>query len=142
MNVTQFQIDCALMSGAVYVSNRNILNQLPSPVGWVSDNYVSLDNGFEAVSFAQGSNIVISFAGTEPTSWADWFANGGLAFGLGSKQLDDAAAYYLRAISVDPNAHFSFTGHSLGGGLASLMAVFFNKSAVTSGFSIGTLYLG
>jgi hypothetical protein len=30
---------------------------------------------------------------------------------------------------VYPNANISFTGHSLGGGLASLMAVFFDKPA-------------
>ena len=32
---------------------------------------------------------------------------------------------------ANPSATISFTGHSLGGGLASLMAVYFNKSATT-----------
>ena len=32
---TPFQLDCALMAGAVYVSNRDVINQLPVPPGWV-----------------------------------------------------------------------------------------------------------
>jgi hypothetical protein len=31
---TQFQIDCALMAGAVYISTRAQINQLSLPAGW------------------------------------------------------------------------------------------------------------
>ncbi|MBH0183244.1 MAG: hypothetical protein HP490_16680 [Nitrospira sp.] len=62
-------------------------------------------------------------------------ANFGLAIGSGSAQLLQAAEYYLQVqatVAADnPNATFTFTGHSLGGGLAALMGVFFGKQAVT-----------
>lgn len=48
---TQFQIDCALMAGAAYISTRNVINQIPVPPSWTSGNYRSLPDGFEAVSF-------------------------------------------------------------------------------------------
>ena len=58
---TQFQVDCALMAGAVYVSNRNPINQLPVPQGWALVNYQSLPSGFEGAGFTNGSEIVISY---------------------------------------------------------------------------------
>ncbi|MGO9446883.1 MAG: lipase family protein, partial [Thiobacillaceae bacterium] len=122
-------VEYALMAGAVYVSTRNIVNQLPAPPGWAPSKYESLDSGFEAVSFKQGSNIVISYAGTGTA--VDWLANVGSAFGVTTTQLEQAAEYYLEVKTANPGATISFTGHSLGGGLASLMAVFFNLPAVT-----------
>jgi hypothetical protein len=128
----QFQIDCAMMAGAVYVSNRDPINQLPVPPGWALVNYESdPSSGFEAASFTDGSQIVISYAGTEPLSWDDWVTNGALAYGAGATQLDQAADFYLKTVAANPGVPIGFTGHSLGGGLASLMAVFFNKQAVT-----------
>lgn len=126
-------IEYALMAGAAYVSTRNVINQIPIPPGWTPFKYESLDSGFEAVSFQQGNDIVISFAGTGPGFFGqpDWLANINLATGLGSVQLDQAADYYLQVEAANPGANISFTGHSLGGGLASLMAVFFNQQAVT-----------
>ncbi|MFN8750717.1 MAG: lipase family protein, partial [Betaproteobacteria bacterium] len=44
-------------------------------------------------------------------------------------QVVDAARFYLDVRKTYPGADVSFTGHSLGGGLASLMAVFFDKPA-------------
>ncbi|WHZ22878.1 MAG: hypothetical protein OJF47_001990 [Nitrospira sp.] len=58
-------------------------------------------------------------------------ANIELATGLGSVQLLQAAEYYLQVQAANPNAAITFTGHSLGGGLAALMGVFFGKQAVT-----------
>ena len=66
---TQQQIiNDALMAGAVYISTRNVINQIPVPSGWSPFKYVSLDSGFEAVSFQQGNNIVISLAVKGPGS--------------------------------------------------------------------------
>ncbi len=49
-----------------------------------------------------------------------------------SEQLKQAADYYLQVKASAPaGTKMSFTGHSLGGGLASLMAVFFGESAYT-----------
>ena len=79
---------------------------------------------------------VLSFAGTNPNDGVlppgpDNTANIGLATGVGSVQLLQAAEYYLQVQAANPGATISFTGHSLGGGLAALMGVFFGKRAVT-----------
>ena len=134
---TQFEIECALMAGRAYQTNRNPINQFPVPAGWVEFFHVPNNpdfpmftgsSGFEAVSFQNATdpnNIVISFAGTEPKSWSDWQANAGLATGFGSDQLLQAAEYYLQVKALNPKGHITLTGHSLGGGLAALIGVFF-----------------
>ena len=61
----------------------------------------------------------------------DIAADIGLATGVGSAQLLQAAEYYLQVQAANPTANITFTGHSLGGGLAALMGVFFGKRAVT-----------
>ncbi|MDP2962035.1 MAG: hypothetical protein Q8N54_04695, partial [Sulfurimicrobium sp.] len=63
-------IEYALMAGASYISNRPEINQLPIPSGWSKkmnpDSYFkNPDSGFEAISFTNGTNVVISFAGTD-----------------------------------------------------------------------------
>ena len=66
----KFEIECALMAGGSYLSNRSDKNKFPVPVGWTeffhvpNETYPS-SRGFEAVSFVKGSQIVISFAGTD-----------------------------------------------------------------------------
>ena len=135
------KIDYALMAGASYVSTRPDVNKFPIPDGWVSTNYKNPPNGsgFEVISFvlagttlATSSEIVISFAGTYPTDLlGDQAANAGLATGVGSAQLLQAADYYLQVKAVNPSAHITLTGHSLGGGLAALIGVFFGETAVT-----------
>jgi putative lipase involved disintegration of autophagic bodies len=125
-------IEYALMAGVSYRSTRGTKNQFPVPEGWTTFNYESNGiSGFEAISFTNGSEIVISFAGTYNKSAGDLAADAGLAIGLGSPQLLEAAKCYLQVKAANPNAEITLTGHSLGGGLASLLAVFFNEEAVT-----------
>jgi len=89
-------------------------------------------SGFEAVSFQRGDEIVISFAGTNPNDLTgDIFTDISLGLGFGSAQLLQAAQYYLEVKTANPNADITFTGHSLGGGLASLLALLFDQKAVT-----------
>lgn len=128
----QFEIDCALMAGMAYRSTRADINRFPLPDGWaeIPLSHLTFPGGFEAVSFTNGSEIVISYAGTGP-GLSDWDANIGLALGFGSEQLRQAALYYLEVKETNPGAMISFTGHSLGGGLAALMGVFFDRPAVT-----------
>ncbi len=125
-------LEYALMSGGSYLSTRGPRNQFPIPGGWAQLGTSLDDNsGFEAVAFQHGNEIVISYAGTYP-GWADIAADVALSSGIfWSAQLGEAAAFYLGLRQIYPNATFSFTGHSLGGGLASLMAVFFDKTATT-----------
>jgi len=123
-------LEYALMAGGSYISTRSGDNQFPVPGSWTEFNHKTKISGFEAVAFQNGNEIVISYAGTG--SIIDWLANGELASGGNfAQQLAEAASYYLDVKADNPNAHITLTGHSLGGGLASLMAVFFNETAVT-----------
>ena len=131
-------IECALMAGRAYQTTRGQINWLPDlqSLGWseffhVPDqaNSITTTGGFEAISFQKGNEIVISFAGTG--TGVDWLANLANGIGLTSDQLRQAADYYLKVKAANSGAAISFTGHSLGGGLASLMAVFFGETAVT-----------
>ena len=126
-------IDYALLAGVAYRSTRDPKNRFPIPTGWIEipEFYRSLPSGFEAVTFTKGSDIVISYAGTGGLLNVDWIANFALTLGAWSDQLGEAAAYYLQVKALNPNATISFTGHSLGGGLASLMSVFFGGNATT-----------
>jgi Ca2+-binding RTX toxin-like protein len=132
-------IEYALMAGQAYRTTRAELNWIPAPQGWTpffpvpdpTTQIFPVTAGFEATSFTNGMDIVISFAGTDPLSPADLAADADLIAGLGSVQLRQAAEYYMQVKAANPNANMTLTGHSLGGGLASLIAVFFNETAVT-----------
>jgi Mbeg1-like len=126
----------ASMAGAAYISNRSEINQLPIPTGWdeIKDSYRNLSSGFEAVSFQSESDsneIVISFAGTDNLSLGDDWSDYALIAGNYCEQLKDAAQYYLDIKAKNLDAHITLTGHSLGGGLAALIGVFFNEQAIT-----------
>jgi Lipase (class 3) len=131
----------ALMAGASYISTRSPVNQFPMPAGWtelVARRKKDSQTGFEATTFGNGidiahsTEIVISFAGTDPNNSnlftsPDGKANAALAAGNWSEQLLQAAEYYLQIKAVNPNATITLTGHSLGGGLAALVGVFLSK---------------
>lgn len=121
----------SLMAGVGYRSTRDAINRFPIPGGWseVPRSHVNMPSGFEAVSFQHDNEIVIAFAGTGP-GLVDWDDNLLLWGGLGSQQLREAAAYYMEIRQANPDARITLTGHSLGGGLASLIGVFFDEAAV------------
>ncbi|MDB5814511.1 MAG: Hemolysin-type calcium-binding region, partial [Rhodocyclales bacterium] len=116
----------AQLSAHVYA--RIPENSIPVPEGWaeivpITDSIT----GFSAGVYKNGNDVVISFTGTnEPFDWA---TNVGAAAGLGGLQLGQAVALVFDTMVKNPGANISFTGHSLGAGLASLMAVFFNRPA-------------
>ena len=91
-------IQYALMAGASYISTRTEQNWFPTPQGWSERTEFrrrDISSGFEAVTFQQGTEIVISFAGTNPNDGIlppgpDNTANIGLATGVGSVQLSVA----------------------------------------------------
>src|SRR5687767_5124412 len=136
-------IEYALMAGRAYQTTRDPINQFSIPVvlGWLEIAHVPNNpsfpqftgaDGFEAVAFKKGAEIVISYAGTDSADISgDIAADISLATGFGSTQLLQAAEYYLQVQAANPGTTISFTGHSLGGGLAALMGVFFGKRAVT-----------
>lgn len=135
-------IELALMAGGAYESTRKEINRFPIPINWDSVNHKTQDSGFEAISFVKegttlktSPEIVISYAGTYDKDFSgDIAADAGLAAGTGSAQLLQAVEYYLQVKAANPGPPaptISLTGHSLGGGLASLVAVFFGVKATT-----------
>ncbi len=138
----------ALLADAAYLDIRGDANQPVLP----SANWTNVDrtlfglpatpspSGFSAEVFRKGSEIVIAFQGTNPDPFSadgiqDWFTNADLAFfGWVDKQLKEAALLYQRvkaAFAEEPApVSISFTGHSLGGGLAGLMSVYFDRPSV------------
>lgn len=143
------QSDMALLAAGSYWDIRKeddeFNNDAPLPEGWrVVDRFNTPGSGpnattgfsarvYENIATRQ---IVISYAGTEfdTSSFglaADFLSgNIPLAFGVYGAQALAAAKLY-QEVKADPELsdNISFTGHSLGGGLASLMAVWFDRQA-------------
>jgi VCBS repeat-containing protein len=134
------------MAAASYISTRpDAVNKFPAPEGWLekTETRRALQSGFEATTFASGNDLVISFAGTYPGVLpgttngtalgmpVDFVADLNLGLGVGSVQLLQAVEYYLDRKRENPDATITLTGHSLGGGLASLVGVFFGIPATT-----------
>ncbi len=94
---------------------------------------------FYAVSYTWNNHQIISYRGTDDPSifnpssdvWTGWVTGGGA---YSTSQATLAAAFYKSVINnptVSPfNTTTEFTGHSLGGGLAGLMAGLYGKKAV------------
>ncbi|MBI3569560.1 MAG: hypothetical protein HY082_00390, partial [Gammaproteobacteria bacterium] len=83
-------LEYALLAGASYYDTRADINRLPLPQNWSYVSRVLQDTttGFEASAFTNGTEIVISFAGTYDRDISgDIAANIGLATGYGSVQL-------------------------------------------------------
>ena len=127
---------CGFFSAAAYMTGRSVVNRI-DPIGQLAGlnatrlNYRVAPSGFEASAYSYDGKIVIAFAGTNTDEWQDIWADIGIGL-LGSlnAQVIEAAKFYLD-IKAQYGDNIVFTGHSLGGGLASLMAVFFNRPATT-----------
>jgi Ca2+-binding RTX toxin-like protein len=136
-------IEYALMASNAYAVKKTVThdnNTIPIPSGWVDMEIDGQndDSGFTARAFKNTTTgeIVIAYTGTTfegnvVDKTKDWLlAN--LPAGSGAflaPQVTDAAKFYLDVLNANPTANISFTGHSLGGGLASLMAVYFDRPA-------------
>jgi hypothetical protein len=133
-------LDYAIMAGRSYFDTRAAINRFPIPDGWTLDFRIPEDKttGFEGAVFRKSATneIVISYSGTDPNNsnpltTPDGKTNTALAGGGWAEQLLQAAQYYLDIKAANPNATITLTGHSLGGGLAALVAVFFDVHAQT-----------
>ncbi|MFM2450655.1 MAG: hypothetical protein RIS44_3105 [Pseudomonadota bacterium] len=122
----------AQFSNRVYVRTQK--NRTPIPNGWAAVQEIADRDftGFSAGVYQSGNQIVISCTGTNEKKVADTgIANLPAASGLvPSAQVFEAMELCMETKKAFPTANISFTGHSLGGGLASIMAIFFNRPAV------------
>ncbi len=124
----------ALLSARVY--NTSETNEIFVPTGW-TELPQPVDNGFTGLYARAYRNnatgeIVIAFRGTNTTisegTLQDWATNLSAGLGIPNGQVAQAMQFYP-SIKAQYGSNISFTGHSLGGGIASLMAVFFDKQA-------------
>jgi len=77
-----------------------------------------------------GPQYIVAFRGTRPNGAQDWANDGEQAAGFKSEAYDKAEKL-SQALSARTNGNLSFTGWSLGGGLASAAAVTTGLSATT-----------
>lgn len=106
--------DYALMAANAYRLGATDDTLIPIPGGWQQLSgplgYTTERSGFEAVAYQKGSEIVISFAGTQDL--IDWATNFALGIGLGAidQQLMAAAVFY-EAIKTEQKVPTKGTGH-------------------------------
>lgn len=121
----------ALLSLYVYNVKREDFNRPDVPRGWEPleyhpDNLLGLSYGvFKRTATHE---IVLAFAGTNG-SVGDYQADLAAALGLPAWQVSNAAQIFEQT-KEKYGANITLTGHSLGGGLASVMATWFNRPAV------------
>ena len=121
----------ALLSLYVYNAENDAENRPSTPQGW--SLLENKDGNFLGFSYGVFRNtasgeVVLAYTGTN--EGIDWLSNVPAGIGiLPSPQIAAAAKAYVDAkAAYGPN--ITLSGHSLGGGLASVMAVWFNRPAV------------
>lgn len=119
------------MANAVYdVTEDNIGDSQYSIDGYALKGvYTDSESGMKAALYVDSANQgVLAFAGTSPTSWADWKANIIQVFGGTSSQHTSSFKLASRLYAAS-GRNLSFTGHSLGGGIAAAAAIRNGSSA-------------
>ena len=105
-------------------------NNLVDPSGWSSSPGPRSEYGLQYRVFVRGAEIVIAYAGTNEPD--DLIADLDGALGVPDLQFFAAAQVYAEVRRDHPEIppeNITFTGHSLGGGIASVMAVWFDRQA-------------
>ena len=102
----------------------------PAKFGLTTKDF-EMGNGFRAVLLQGGDKYVLAFAGTNFTSLPDWQNNIQQAFGLQSAQYDAAVKLANDLSARIGLGNLELTGHSLGGGLATVAAGVTGRVATT-----------
>ncbi|MGF1463791.1 MAG: hypothetical protein ACFB2Z_11645 [Maricaulaceae bacterium] len=93
----------------------------PRVGGWACARMVAAGNGFQDCVFSRANEIVVAYAGTDPTSAGDLFADAQLALGMVPSQSRNALELFEWANARARGRRISLTGHSLGGGLCQVV---------------------
>jgi hypothetical protein len=108
-----------------------ILDRQGQPTGLTQRDLEDAGSGFRAAIYQNDKGeVVTAFAGTHGLNGPDVVADVGQGLGLKTAQYAEAAALATKVKSRYGDAA-AFTGHSLGGGLASAAAVATGSPAVT-----------
>lgn len=103
-------------------------NQIPIDPAMLEDS----TTGFRAGIYQNDQGqYVVAYAGTNPSEMADIGADASQAFGLDTAQYNQAIALAKEAEVVFGDGNVAFTGHSLGGALASAGALATGGAGVT-----------
>jgi Lipase (class 3) len=136
------KLEYAQLSANVYRGSTHPKNRIGIPLGWREFTVAGAErlledpaSGFESRAYQNTSTgeIVISYAGTDTEQVLQdiLIADGGTGLGFTTAQLKQAAEFYTRVKQAAGGNTISVTGHSLGGGLAALVGVFFDVNAMT-----------
>ncbi|MFZ5557167.1 MAG: calcium-binding protein [Pseudomonadota bacterium] len=158
--MTNLLLQYAQLVSRGYLRDRTAQNEPFIPLGWslvprreILDGGGATEqetgifpSGFQAGAYTNGQEIVIVYGGTSGTdvisnenALNDWKNNVLLFAGLPGPQLLDAVRFYLEVKAYNGTAlPIRFAGHSLGGGLASLMTAFFGDP--TTGWGTSTTF--
>jgi hypothetical protein len=96
---------------------------------WKRVQDISYDSGFHAAVFTQGNRAVVSFRGSELGS-SDWITNGIMVQDNVPVQYQQAISETLALKEQYADYKLYYTGHSLGGGLATAAAVLTGDKAI------------
>lgn len=114
-------------------------NHIPIDPAMLEDS----NTGFRAGIYQNDQGqYVVAYAGTDPSEMADIGADAGQAFGFETAQYNQAVALAKEAEVAFGDGNVVFTGHSLGGGLATAGALATGSAGVTfnaAGLSDDTL---
>lgn len=109
-----------------------VSDEVMDDAGIRPNELIDPETGFQAAIYTDGNGqVVVAFAGTDPASIDDWINNAQQGVGLNSEQYDQAIALGQKAVDAFGQGNVVFTGHSLGGGLASATSLATGSPAVT-----------
>ena len=135
-------LDYALLSQAVYDLGTD---KYKAPNGWEAVGlpglvcllnpkkaaFIDVESGFKVSTFVKGKKLVVVFQGTNPNEAVDWTTDFFTLKGVKTAQYQEALLYAGKIIEQAGNNYdIVMAGHSLGGGLATYAALYYDKPAI------------
>lgn len=124
-----YDLMMAVLSMAAYLDDKPKIGLATRQTVAEPNGYLS--SGFSAVAYSYNGQTIISYRGTD--SFVDVLTGWTQGLGFASVQAGQAAEFYKSVVgpaSFPYSTNVVFTGHSLGGGLAGLMASLYGKQAI------------